>query len=148
MKLSNYFLLPHFINHLCVEKIEVNGVDKWILKESLLYISKVLKSSVVVPRGFLTDFASVPRVPVLYLFFGNVAHEAAVVHDYLYSELCCSRLDADRVFYEAMGVINIKWWRRISMYAAVRLAGRYYWENRPLGVSTVSKELDNFSNSA
>ena len=44
----------------------------------------MLKDTITVPTGFFTDFASVPRMPFVFLLFGDVAHEAAVIHDYLY----------------------------------------------------------------
>jgi hypothetical protein len=38
-----------------------------------------------VPAGFKTDFASVPRIGVIYAALGNKAHRAAVLHDWLYT---------------------------------------------------------------
>ena len=51
---------------------------------SVVVLSPMLKDTITVPTGFLTDFASVPRMPFVFLLFGDVAHEAAVIHDYLY----------------------------------------------------------------
>ena len=48
-----------------------------------------------VPAGFMTDFASVPRLPMIYLAYGNKAHLPAIAHDFLYRE---GGTEADREF--------------------------------------------------
>jgi uncharacterized protein DUF1353 len=57
-----------------------------------------------VPPGYMTDFASVPRLPVIYLAYANKAHLAALVHDWLYAEggTEADREYADRVFLQGM----------------------------------------------
>jgi hypothetical protein len=73
---------------------------------------------VVVDDGFETDLASVPRW-AYYGLFGNVAHKAAVVHDWLIAE-GHSREAADKEFLAAMRASGVPPWRRWPMYAAVR----------------------------
>ena len=72
----------------------------WELCERLIYwINDEIP--VIVPKGFQTDFASVPRVPLAYLFCGDTCHEAATVHDYLYRKDCVPNLskeEADLTF--------------------------------------------------
>lgn len=80
--------------------------------------------SFVVPAGFRTDLASVPRgVPglVRLLFRGplQTAH-AAILHDWLYSRGEVSRFEADRLFWEALratGESRVGAW---LMWAGVR----------------------------
>lgn len=78
---------------------------------------------VVVPRGYLTDFASIPR------FFWRAFpptgpyRRAAVIHDWLYSSRACSRAIADAVFLDAMNSLGVPWWPRIPVYLAVRCFG-------------------------
>jgi len=70
--------------------------DIWILLSDFVYHhapTDYLQEdfTVTVPAGFYTDWASVPRLPWVYMKYGNTGHEAALVHDYLYrldSELC------------------------------------------------------------
>ena len=81
-----------------------------------------------VPAGFETDFASVPRVPVAYWLFGDVAHEAAVVHDFLYSTAAVPRETADKVLLEAMEVTGVASWRRMPIYWAVRRFGVAHYQ--------------------
>ena len=52
-----------------------------------------------VPPGYITDFASVPRLPFIYLAYANKAHLAALVHDHLYSE---GGTEADREYADAV----------------------------------------------
>jgi hypothetical protein len=80
---------------------------------------------VVVPAGFVTDFASIPR-----LFWTLVGHpagryaQAAVLHDFLYSSRAVPRGEADRIFREAMQVLGVPAWQRWAIWAGVRLGGR------------------------
>jgi len=97
-------------------------------------------SIVSVPRGFVTDFASIPRIFWNILPpFGDYS-PAAVVHDWLYSlgvdgEL--GRKYADNAFLELMTRAGETWWKRTAMYQAVRMFGGGAWghpqkENEPL----------------
>lgn len=91
-----------------------------------------------VPVGFVTDFASVPRLLWL-LFPPRGKHtKAAVLHDYLYrckpgsmenvfSGPTISRLDADGLFYRAMREDGTKLIRAWIMYTAVRWFGWIPW---------------------
>lgn len=85
---------------------------------------------VVVPAGFLTDGASIPR-----LFWGVIAPwgshgQAAALHDYLIEygvvyqnnvRVHISRRQADVIFNEALRAAQVPTWRRRLMYLAVRL---------------------------
>lgn len=97
--------------------------ERWVLLSPLVFYSDVLAHEIRVPAGFVTDFASVPRVPVAFMLTGNAAHAAAVIHDYLYSSTICTRAQADAVFEEAMAATKQPWWRRKLMWAGVRLFG-------------------------
>ena len=103
--------------------VEMLDNDTWILHAPLIFESAVLGSIVSVPKGFTTDFASVPRLPIVYLLTGDTAHKAAVVHDFLYMERVVTRKQADQVLLEAMESTGVSRWRRYSMYWAVRLFG-------------------------
>ena len=100
-----------------------DGRQLYSLLGSFSYASVVAQKLIMVPHGFITDFASVPRLPFTYSTFGDTAHEAAVIHDYLYSSGLFPREVADAVFLEAMGVLGIPWWKRHAMYLGVRVGG-------------------------
>lgn len=110
-----------FLSLLRVERVA--GSDDWVLTSELAFSSAVLKRLIIVPIGFRTDFASVPRLPLAFLLFGGVADEAAVVHDFLYSTGACSRKRADDVFAEASKACGVSAWRRGPMWLGVRLFG-------------------------
>lgn len=110
-----------FLSLLRVERVA--GTDEWVLTSELAFSSAVLNRLVIVPIGFRTDFASVPRLPLAFLLFGGVADEAAVVHDFLYSTGACSRKLADDVFSEASKACGVSAWRRGPMWLGVRLFG-------------------------
>jgi hypothetical protein len=94
------------------------GSGEWVLTAPLVYYGDVF-AMVAVPEGFRTDLASVPRW-AYYGLFGNVAHKAAVVHDFLIEE-GYKREDCDAEFMAAMKASGVPAWRRWPMYAAVRL---------------------------
>ena len=85
--------------------------------------------SITVPAGFITDFASVPRLFWrLFPPWGKYG-KAAVLHDYLYHKQRRSRREADAIFLEAMGVLGVPWLSREMMYAAVRAFGWAAWRS-------------------
>ena len=108
-----------FTTSLITERISDKKVR---LVAPLVYLSDIA-GRIEVPIGFETDLASVPRLPLTFAVAGDTAHEAAVVHDYLYSEKKISRSKADAVFEEAMNVLGISWWKRKLMWSAVRAFG-------------------------
>lgn len=84
---------------------------------------------IVVPVGFSTDLASIPR------FFHRVVNPCtvgtrrpAIVHDYLYSgETALTRKQADQVLYDALRECGVNWALANAMYYAVRVGGASYW---------------------
>jgi hypothetical protein len=101
----------------------------WVLCKPLVYESNVAKQTFIVPEGFETDLASVPRLPVVYLLTGDSARAAAVVHDYLYSTRKVSRKIADAVLLEASEVSGVPAWRRWLMWAGVRIGGSSHYSS-------------------
>ena len=84
---------------------------------------------IVVPAGFETDFASVPRgLWNLFPPWGRYG-KAAVVHDYLYKQQLGTRAAADRIFREAMAVLDVPAWKRWLMWSGVRAFGWIAWRH-------------------
>jgi hypothetical protein len=102
-----------------------------VLLAPLRYYSNILKSEIDVPAGFVSDFASVPRVPIVYEAFGDKAHMEAVVHDYLYQKHLVSKHKADRVFLEAMKSRRKPLWVRWGMYLGVVFGGQGAYNSGP-----------------
>ena len=108
-------------------ELDVKCIDdkSWILSTAFEYRSDII-GLVKVPIGFQTDFASVPRIPIFYILFGDRAHREAVLHDYLYridSSPVVERAQADDVFFEAMKERGKGFMVRYAMYWGVRLGG-------------------------
>lgn len=104
---------------------------KWRLTQPLIYDSDVAKRVIVVPVGFVTDLASVPRVPIAYMLAGGTSNEASVVHDFLYTSHIVDRETADAVLKEASAVTGVPAWRRWIMWAGVRIGGASHWNPEP-----------------
>lgn len=104
----------------------------WMVDRSFRYRIGGMDSKeiVTVPKGFETDFASVPRI--LWSIFppDGTYTQAAVLHDYLYYSGIFNRKKCDGIFLEAMEVLNVPWWKRKLMYRAVRIFGRFGWDDR------------------
>jgi hypothetical protein len=107
---------------------------KWQLEEPFAYYTNITgkRAHIMVPRGFITDFASTPRfVWSIYPTIGNYS-KAAVLHDYLYKEHKDSyfndRKTCDLIFREAMEVSGVDWLTRNIFYWLVRMFGKSHWE--------------------
>jgi hypothetical protein len=74
----------------------------------------------VIPKGFETDFASVPRAFTAIIPKQGRWTRAAVLHDWLVSKGVVSRKDADGIFRRAMKESGVGWQRKV-MYAALRV---------------------------
>lgn len=110
--------MTKFKTPLRVELVDDKGQGRWKLLEPVVFQSDIV-GEVVVPAGFTTDFASVPRLPGAYLLTGNRAHRAATVHDYLLEHSDIRRDIIDRVFREAMLDCGIPIAIVTEMYAGV-----------------------------
>jgi len=124
---TNLGAIPAFWTPLVVEKV---GPRTWRLAKDLLYASAVegAPPSILVPAGFETDFASVPR-GLWNLFPPDGSYTAAaVVHDCLYREGVAKRAAADAVFLEAMVVTGTGRFTRICIWASVRLFGWMHYK--------------------
>lgn len=113
--------------------LEVLHLDgKWYkLTRNLVYYSELTRHTLTVPAGFVTDFASVPRLPIAYWLYGGRSNAAAVVHDCLYRWPFENRLTADRIFNEAMQAKGKKLIVRWPMTAAVMLFGWINYNPQP-----------------
>lgn len=104
-----------------------DGRGAWVVDSPLVYWSMVTDETYTVPTGFTTDFASVPRLPIVFNIAGDTAHRASVLHDWLYTTKTVTRELADRIYLEAMQSTKVDYWKCILMYAAVRLLGSKYY---------------------
>jgi hypothetical protein len=128
-----------FLTPLRVEKVLFK--DIWILLKEFWYHHAPTEYcsedvTITVPEGFYTDFASVPRIPLVYVACGNMAHEAAVIHDYLYrvdSIPVVSKDTADRIFFDAMIEMGMDDHKAGLMYDGVHLGGSSSYHQKKVG---------------
>ena len=112
--------------------------DIWVLTKPLVYNSKLLNKQVTVPAGFETDLASVPRIPVVFWFWGGRAHREAILHDAFYrsdfpTEISFSM--GNLVFLEAMKSRGKPWNIRYPIYLGVCVGGYFSYHKRLMGDS-------------
>lgn len=105
--------------------IQVRPVDatRWELLQPLVYEGQ--SETFNIPAGYITDFASVPRIFVWLLPpFGDYT-PAAIVHDYLITDLLPEHLitsrDVDGIFRRICSELNVKPRRKWLLWAGVRL---------------------------
>lgn len=115
-----------FITPLNVELVE--GSDKlWTIETPLVYASDLLRRVITVPAGFTTDFASIPRLPLMFMLLGDTEHEAAVIHDYLYATGEVTRATADSVLHEASIASGHSLSEANAIWLGVRIGGWLAW---------------------
>ena len=98
------------------------------VEESFEYKLGALSNNIdiKVPKGFVTDLASVPGICWFFVPKLGKYNKAAVLHDYLYQmvrEDKFSRAIADAIFLEGMEVMEVPCWKRYPMYLMVRVFG-------------------------
>lgn len=125
--------MSEFTKPLTVTKLK-NG--RWKVSRGFrYYVGKEGGSDFVdVPKGFDTDFASVPQIFWNILPPDGQYTQAAVLHDFLYGVQGNapegkhrSRQECDNIFYEAMGILGVPQWKRSVMWIALKFFGFYAW---------------------
>ena len=93
---------------------------EWALTEEMIYVVGNTDARIVVPKGFVTDFASIPQS---LWSFGLSPHgqysRAAVVHDFLYWAQPCTREQADRLLVIAMKESRVGTFDEWAIYSGV-----------------------------
>ena len=115
-------------------RLKSNRDSVWVLNAPLVYDSDLI-GHVEVPKGFNTDLASVPRVPIIFSLWGGRAHYEGVLHDALFrSDFMpgISFCTANKVFLEAMQIRGKPWLIRWPMYAGVCIGSIGCWHRRKL----------------
>lgn len=96
---------------------------------------------VVVPRGFVTDLASIPRVFWSVLPTDGAYTFPAIVHDYLYWKQEHSREVADQVFRYGMDDMKVSAVSAVAIHTAVRAGGLSAWKRNAQLKSAGEKRL-------
>jgi len=85
--------------------------------------------TVEVPKGFVTDLASIPRVFWSALPTDGIYTFPAIVHDYMYWNQIHSREIADSIFRQGMADMKVPNAVATTIYTAVRLGGASAWSS-------------------
>lgn len=122
-----------------------DGRSLWGMYRTLTYRPGDMAHSIEVPKGFVTDLASIPRWGWILLPPDGPWVKAAIIHDYLYATggtgiwkghdrsidrpADYTRKEADEVLREAMENRGVGPIRRSIIYLAVRIGGAGSWFN-------------------
>lgn len=86
---------------------------------------------IIVPKGFKSDYASVPKVPGIYERYGGKGKKPALGHDFGYSKKYIGGHDRkwwDAYFHHGLLAIGIDEDIARQMYEAVRIGGDAHWK--------------------
>jgi hypothetical protein len=115
-----------FIGTLQVEQVgegSLEGNALWRLLQPFGYRPDRGITAIIAPAGFITDFATVPRIPLAFEVVGDLAQGPATLHDFMYSNGFVSRKRADDLLREMMQSCGYSWLQCWSVWAAVRAFG-------------------------
>ena len=101
---------------------------QWVVRQPVAFTLEQTGETLVVPEGFVTDFASTPKEVWMLLPPTGMYALPALVHDYLYWTHACTKEQADAVFLMAMNQMGVDPLKQGLMYNAVALAGLPSWE--------------------
>lgn len=102
----------------------------WVLLEDMRYRIGDTQDHIVVPAGFVTDYASIPQA---MWSFGLGPHgrysRAALVHDYLYWSQGCTKDQADNLLVIAMKESHVDSFDEMAIFAGVKVGGQPSWDS-------------------
>jgi Protein of unknown function (DUF1353) len=104
------------------------GGQDSVLMSELAYRIGDTNHIIIVPAGFVTDFASTPRAIWSVLPPTGRYQMAAIVHDFLYWEQQCTREQADSLLRVAMAESLVGPFKRDIIWRAVRDFGDGAWK--------------------
>ena len=123
-------------------QIQEHGPDTWELVQPVVYQGK--KQKFLVHSGYVTDFASVPRFLHWLVSPYGAYTNAAIVHDFLITDLIPAKSitsrDTDGIFRRIMEELEVPFATRWLMWGAVRLGalfnprrsyGRAFYKDAP-----------------
>lgn len=116
--------MVQFLSELSVTPVSAHH---WQLNKFL--VCKTAFGRINVPKGFVTDGASVPRVLwALYPPMDGDYDAAAVLHDFIYQTgHGLTRAEADSLLLDGMRATNTARRKRCCIYLGVRLGGWVTW---------------------
>lgn len=114
---------PHLIAFADLDFFYIDGELHWSPND------KNKSGAVTVPKGFVSDLASIPQLFWSALPKTGRHAYAAVVHDYLYWAQTVQRSEADVVLKAALEDLKVPAATIQAMYYAVSYGGQSAWDN-------------------
>lgn len=111
-------------------RLEATRPGYWVLLADLIWHSDTER--IVVPAGFVTDLASIPRPLRGILQQNGVSRRPAVLHDHLYTTQSRPRAEADEIFRRALAAEGMGGPGRFAYWAGVRLGGWLAWRGKKI----------------
>ena len=99
----------------------------WLLVTPMEYVVGDGPTVITVPKGFVTDFASIPKAFRWLLGPTGRYSGASVLHDYLYWYQQCRRVEADRLYHRAMVESGVSLGMSDAMFLVLHFAGERAW---------------------
>lgn len=121
----------HFPRPLDVREV---GNGKWQLLEDFIYYDDK-HGEIRVPRGFISDLYSIPRVVRSLVSKVQSSNSPAVVHDWLYRAQIMGkdgRKEADAMLERAMKNhwCPVSWWKRKKIMTGLKIGGSFSYKQR------------------
>lgn len=103
--------------------------EYWVLMTDMLWEIGDSGQRLVIPAGFVTDFASIPKI----LWSTGLTPtgrygRAAIIHDFLYWAQGCSREQSDRLLVIAMKESGVGTIEENLIYSGVSIGGAKPWD--------------------
>ena len=109
----------------------IKGKNKIYLEKTLEYWDNRSKQLFVIPIGFESDCASIPKI--LWTIVGHPfqakSRRPSVLHDFLYTNRVVKRKVADQMFYDALIEEGMEEIKAQAFYLCVRLYGKKIYDN-------------------
>jgi hypothetical protein len=101
---------------------------KIILTQPFMYCDNV-NGYVTAPKDFDSDLASIPESVQSLVPKVGTYDAAALIHDWLYATMLFSKTECDNIFLRAMKDAGVSYFKRYTIYWAVRLFAGDAWED-------------------
>lgn len=106
----------------------IRGTDNFKLHEDLsyryIYNSGQSYLTFLVPKGFITNFANIPKFMRWYIDTDDpLIRDAAVIHDYNYSTMKYGRKLCDKILRTAVLELGASKFKAYIIYLGVRIGG-------------------------
>lgn len=97
------------------------------------FVVKIDDEYIVVPKGYVFDWSSIPRFFwIIYPPNFTEAREASCIHDYIYSHLYWyySKKFADDAYRALMELNNASWFSTRAFHISVKIGGSGGWKQK------------------